>query len=165
MSPRRMEDPPRRVVPPRNHHHRVFTRLEIHHPHHTHTRTHTLPFHHSSTIILTHKLSFHSPSLPPPPSPPRTHTLRRITQHTLRRITQPTWKPSSKPIEKSKDKDIKELIKVDFSYGSFHSDDFTEPLPQTDILVVKQLVNGVGKRAGNWKENFEAAFIPATAKV
>ena len=80
-------------------------------------------------------------------------------------IMKPTWKPSSKPNEKTNGKEVKELIKVDFSYGSFHSDDFTEPMPQTDILVVKQIVDGVGKRAGNWKENFEAAFIPATAKV
>ena len=74
-------------------------------------------------------------------------------------LHKPTWKPSSKPIEK------KDLIKVDFSYGSFQSDDFMEPMPQTDILVVKQIVDGVGKRAGDWKEHFEAAFIPATAKV
>ena len=151
MSPPWVGPPRNLAVLLRNHLLRDFTRWAIHpliaHPDNTHpiTRPHiTPPF--ITRIILTHTLS--------------------CTHSWLFFFTQPTWKPSSKPIEnKHGDKDVKDLIKVDFSYGSFHNDDFMQPSPQTDILVVKQLVNGVGKRAGNWKENFEAAFIPATAKV
>ena len=86
-------------------------------------------------------------------------------------IHKPTWKPSSKPAEhhsniKGKSKGDKHtLIEVDFDYGSFHDDDFTQPAPGREVLLVKQLIEGMGKRAGDWKEKFEAAFVPATAKV
>ena len=95
-------------------------------------------------------------------------------------LHKPTWKPSSKPNESSKskknlDKEIGDeptvvdatLVEIDFGtdYGSFANDDFSAPAPGTKMVMVTQIMQGMGKRAGDWKEKFEDVFVPETAKL
>ena len=61
--------------------------------------------------------------------------------------------------------DIVDPIETDFSYGSIENMDFRDPVVGEKVVVVTQLVNGIGKRAGNWKERFEGSFVPAVAKA
>ena len=70
--------------------------------------------------------------------------------------------------EKDVDTDVGDIfdpVEVDFSYGSIENNDFRDPVVGEKVVVVTQLVNGIGKRAGNWKERFEGSFVPAVAKA
>ena len=70
--------------------------------------------------------------------------------------------------EKDVDADVGDIfdpVEVDFSYGSIENNDFRDPVVGEKVVVVTQLVNGIGKRAGNWKERFEGSFVPAVAKA
>ena len=87
-------------------------------------------------------------------------------------LHKPTWKPSSKPHEKSSGKskntaeeDTTDSVAYAYAGGSFTNDDFRAPLPATKLIVVKQMVRGIGKRAGDWKAKFENGFVASTAKA